>query len=726
MESRPRVLFDRSLQSIPKVSLILLDWSCRESLHILDYLAKQDVPREWFEVLWIEYFDLAAPEIARRIEDAARRGDPPPVDRWISLNMPRTAYYHKHLMYNLGILASRGALVMIGDSDAMVTPGFVRTLVEAFEQDPGIVLHLDEVRSHNRSFYPFNYPSFEAVVGDDCINWRDGRTTGLLEEFDPLHTRNYGACICARRDDVVAIGGADEHPDYLGHICGPYDMTWRLVNLGRREVWHPTEFLYHVWHPGTDGDENYMGPHDGQQISTIALQTRRNGRVMPLVHNPVIRELREGHLAERPLAETLAEAIGDRPFTEWVIDDVKRAVSAGRSSWAQHRHADALATWEPVLTIMSGHAQFLSDLGWAHYFVGAHQAAVDAFDRSLALDEDNPDAWRGRGWALTNSGRSSLAIASFTRAIALADPLLRTPMQEAYRGRGWSYLHEKQLQRAHEDFSTGLTLTPPGDVSSRQDLIRGLGWLAIKQERWHDAHHHFTEATHTLGERRGPEYDDARSGLSRADDALRSALGRTVRGALPPLRATVGNPTNTAPERRSRGRVRSRLATDLAAAYFDAQRYDDALRLFQEAYAIDSSNLRSAIGAGWTALRLDRLQQANAIFKQVVRLPWVDPAIARDAFHGLGWVAYREGRVNHALKEFLRAMRITDPPPTPATLAEIKMGVRRARYLAGTGNVTLADIARHEKRSVLHVLLHLQGRTLQNRITSLFGRGRLR
>src|SRR6266571_2761920 len=109
----PRSLYDRAVLARPRISLILLDWSCRESFHILDYLERQDVPRDWFEVLWIEYFERAADEIARRIEVASAAGDVPPVDRWIALNMPRAAYYHKHVMYNLGVLASRGDLVMI-------------------------------------------------------------------------------------------------------------------------------------------------------------------------------------------------------------------------------------------------------------------------------------------------------------------------------------------------------------------------------------------------------------------------------------------------------------------------------------------------------------------------------------------------------------------------------------------------------------------------------------
>ena len=38
----------------PAVSMILLDWSCRESFHSLDYLARQTVPREQYEIVWIE------------------------------------------------------------------------------------------------------------------------------------------------------------------------------------------------------------------------------------------------------------------------------------------------------------------------------------------------------------------------------------------------------------------------------------------------------------------------------------------------------------------------------------------------------------------------------------------------------------------------------------------------------------------------------------------------
>jgi len=287
------VLFNDALAS-PMVSLVLLDWSCRESFHSLDYLAHQDVPRSDYEIIWIEYYDRRADGVTRRIADSQAKNEPPPVDNWIVLEMPSTAYYHKHLMYNVGIAQARGKIIVICDSDAMFEPSFVRAVSDAFAADPNIVLHLDEVRSARRDFYPFNYPSFAEVRGSGALNWQDGKTTGLGDTTDPLHSRNYGACLCAWRHDLIAIGGADEHLDYLGHICGPYELTFRLGNLGRREVWHQSHFIYHTWHPGTDGHKNYIGPNDGRGMSKTALKICESGRIAPLRENKAIRLLRTG------------------------------------------------------------------------------------------------------------------------------------------------------------------------------------------------------------------------------------------------------------------------------------------------------------------------------------------------------------------------------------------------------------------------------------------------
>lgn len=311
-------MFENKRAFSPKVSIILLDWSCRESFHMLDYFSRQTAPREKYEILWIEYYQRCSSTIGAKLEACKKTNSAPVVDQWIVLEMPEAIYYHKHLMYNIGILASRGEIVVLCDSDAMVKPTFVENIIKTFEKDPNIVLHMDEVKNESQRFYPFNDPSFEDVLGLGCINWKDGKTKGLLDGEDPLHSRNYGACMCALKTDILNIGGADEHRDYLGHICGPYELTFRLVNAGKREIWHEREFLYHVWHPGTNGRKNYLGPHDGSNMSMTALKIRRSGRTMPLVENPEIRRLRLG--ADVSSQESvLSRAVSNAKENHWKI-----------------------------------------------------------------------------------------------------------------------------------------------------------------------------------------------------------------------------------------------------------------------------------------------------------------------------------------------------------------------------------------------------------------------
>ncbi len=310
------ILFHNDHICSPKVSIILVDWSCRESFHILRYLANQTIPRKEFEIIWIEYYNRRSPEIEAGIKESEKNGRPPMVDQWIVMEIPDQVYFHKHLMYNIGIIAGRGKIITVCDSDAMVRSTFVRSIVMSFEGNRNIVLHMDEVRNNSAKFYPFNDPSIEQVMSQGCINWKGGKTRGLLDEKDPLHTRNYGACMSALRDDLINIGGADEHVNYLGHICGPYEMTFRLVNAGKQEVWHQEEFLYHVWHPGQAGNDDFLGPHDGKSISTTALLARSAKRVFPLVENPAIRILRLKQ-DEMPQEGLVYQAIPKENMKDW-------------------------------------------------------------------------------------------------------------------------------------------------------------------------------------------------------------------------------------------------------------------------------------------------------------------------------------------------------------------------------------------------------------------------
>jgi hypothetical protein len=301
----------------PEISFILLDWTCRESFHVLEHFEKQNVERTSYEIVWIEFYQRRSDEIRQRIDKALAEGRPSPVDQWIVMDMPENIYYHKHLMYNIGIVYSHGRIICIMDSDAIVSISIVQSIIDCFKKNSNIILHLDEIRNINQSFYPFKNPTIKEILGEGCINFKDGKTLGLLDTEDPLHSRNYGACMCALRNDLIQVAGADEHIDYLGHVCGPYELTFRLVNAGKKEIWHQNEFLYHAWHPGSDGDENYAGPHDGKNMSTTALEVIESLRIEPLLENKAINGLRN----KKSVNEILTTPLLINPIyeNEWQI-----------------------------------------------------------------------------------------------------------------------------------------------------------------------------------------------------------------------------------------------------------------------------------------------------------------------------------------------------------------------------------------------------------------------
>lgn len=308
MLCNPAVLLNRQRPK-PKVSVILIDWKARESFHSLDYLSRQTVNRADYELIWVEFYD-------HRPRGLARKADA--LDKWIVCGYPDNFIYHKHRLYNVGILAAEGEVCVICDSDAIFRPTFIESLVRAFEEDPESVVHLDEVRNNSSTFYPFRYPTIEEVLGAGCINWTGAASDGLATQDDRIHRANYGACMAARRNDLLGVGGADEHLDYLGYICGPYDLTFRLANYqGRPERWLEDEYLYHVWHPNASGfNTEYHGGHDGAMMSLRALDAQASFRIKPFVPSPL---MNRAWRRNRPGLDEVVSLFEQSPEPDWQV-----------------------------------------------------------------------------------------------------------------------------------------------------------------------------------------------------------------------------------------------------------------------------------------------------------------------------------------------------------------------------------------------------------------------
>jgi hypothetical protein len=309
MQCQPELVCRRAKPGC-KISVILIDWRARESFHSLHYLNCQQLPRDQYELIWIEFY-RHRPNALQEWFAADRRL----LDQWLIAAYPDDCLYHKHRLYNVGVLLARGEYVVICDSDAIFTPDFLTKILAQFEKQPRSVVHVDEVRNVRRGWYPFRYPRIREVLSRGVRNWRGHTTAGLLPEADMMHACNYGACMAAPRQALLDIGGADEHPGYLGYICGPYEMTFRLVNHGLTEHWLNDEFLYHTWHPNASGgNSEYHGPHDGAYVSLHALESRALGRVLPLVENPWLAQARCG---VEPELDDFLQSLATKAEPEW-------------------------------------------------------------------------------------------------------------------------------------------------------------------------------------------------------------------------------------------------------------------------------------------------------------------------------------------------------------------------------------------------------------------------
>jgi len=290
----------------PRLSIILVDWSCRERFATLDWLNRQDVPRQSYELIWIELFDRVVPEVVQK------------ADVVITCNQRGT--YHKHLGYNVGLLRARGDLICVCDSDAVFPADFVTSIFRSFgiensgAAQPLVLMHYEWRTS---LLYPDDLTDAESLK--DARRW----------QWWPL-TVNEGACVTVRRADAIRFGGFDEHPSFAGYLCGPYDLGWRLVNAGWPEVWHdPSVALWHFAHPDPIGSNGHKAtlrqlmekthPHlDGHALT--AVEAFSTGRFQPLQEHPDVWALR---MKDRRIGSELetryANVTGQHGFPAWRV-----------------------------------------------------------------------------------------------------------------------------------------------------------------------------------------------------------------------------------------------------------------------------------------------------------------------------------------------------------------------------------------------------------------------
>jgi len=262
-------------ENLIKVSLILLDWSCRERFHALDWLNRQNVPRDQYELIWVELFD-------RVIQEALDKAD-------VVITCGQKGLYHKHIGYNIGLLYSKGKIITICDSDAVFPPDFIHSIIKSFNFTDASTPD-SQVLMHHQWRSPALYPDEMKDISElQNYSWTD---------LWP----NVGACMSVIKSDAIRFGGFDEHKSFSGYLCGPYDLGWRMINANIPENWHNENIaLWHFSHPdppATFGqsfslkmfrEKSY--PHIDHHALT-AVEAFSSGRLLPLTENSEIFKIR--------------------------------------------------------------------------------------------------------------------------------------------------------------------------------------------------------------------------------------------------------------------------------------------------------------------------------------------------------------------------------------------------------------------------------------------------
>ncbi len=209
-------------EGINFISVIMVDGGFREKFHLIDYLNRQTLPRDMYELIWVEFFDDVNSCLASK-----------PGVEIVTLGHSKDHPYHSSYCFNEGIRRSRGELVVIIDADQVVEPDFLEAILREHRETDRLVMYVMR----------WDEPKEEHIEPVDLEHLR--RVTRIK---NPV---NYGGCLTVRKKWLYEINGYDLDPIFEGLHANGRDLWTRFKNLGLYVMWHPTQRMYHPWHPNT-------------------------------------------------------------------------------------------------------------------------------------------------------------------------------------------------------------------------------------------------------------------------------------------------------------------------------------------------------------------------------------------------------------------------------------------------------------------------------------------
>ena len=221
----------------PQISLIIVNYNGINYLkNCFDSIKKSKYPFEKIETIMV---DNASTD---RSADYARTGYP-----WVRvLTLDRNYGFAR--ANNIGAEAARGEYLVFLNNDTVVTPGWLKSLVDIMVKDKNIgvagskILFLDEPKKINSA-------------GGNITFYGGGYDIGFLDDdSEKYNIAGTKGCVCAaamivRREEFLSFGGFDE--DYFMYLEDS-DLCWRYWLYGKRVEYIPGSVVYHKY-GGTSG-----------------------------------------------------------------------------------------------------------------------------------------------------------------------------------------------------------------------------------------------------------------------------------------------------------------------------------------------------------------------------------------------------------------------------------------------------------------------------------------
>ncbi len=231
----------------PKISVVMVDGAFRERYDSIDFMAKQNLPADRYELIWVEYFDKIDPDLQQRIDTASK------THNFRTITLGRKGHYHSSYCFNRGIIEAKGELLVIPDADVIAEPNFLEKVLQDHAGYDRLVTY----------YHRYNEPESQRAEQVDIEHLRD-----VCELTNPS---NHGACIATRRKWFIEINGYEQSPIFAtGFHANDKDVYARLCSLGLMVRWNPDVKLYHPWHAMT----GELTPHYKPQLDVISWRGR--------------------------------------------------------------------------------------------------------------------------------------------------------------------------------------------------------------------------------------------------------------------------------------------------------------------------------------------------------------------------------------------------------------------------------------------------------------------